>query len=273
MFGGSDARSVEMIPQDIRITRNLFSKPLHWKDLAHQPSIKCLLEIKNVIRLHIASNVFDGNWSRAWPSVRGVVFKASPAAAHTECQDVLVNNVIRNCGAAFSIVGSRDGGEPSGRMTNVTIHNNLAYNICEGDDYTGDGRHVPIANPPIALHITHNSVTHGWCHSFMNWWWDEVQETGEDLVMTDNCAHHGEYGIHSSDGRARRRSTLAGRAIPRHRQRAEAASGPDGDAARGQRGDPGGGLRRELRPRSQRAGRDGGRKRRHHRRRADRGRY
>jgi hypothetical protein len=201
MFGGGSARSFDMIPQDIRITRNLFSKPLRWKDLEHEPSIKCLLEIKNVMRLHIEGNVFDGNWSRDWPSGVAVVFKVSPNGSEfAECQDVeFVNNVIRNVGAVFSVVGSRDGGEPSGRMTNVKIRNTLAYQICQGADYTGDGRHVPIANPPIGLHVQHNTV-HGNAHSFMNWWWDELEEVGEDLVMTDNCADHGDYGIHSSYG-------------------------------------------------------------------------
>jgi hypothetical protein len=190
-----------MIPQDIRITRNLFSKPLRWKHLEHAPSIKCLLEIKNILRCFIEGNVFDGCWARDWTSGVAVVFKVSPNGSdYTECMDVtFLNNVIRNVGAVFSVVGSRDAGEPSGRMTNLTIRNTLAYNIDTGADYTGDARHVPIANPPLALHVEHNTV-HGNAHSFMNWWWDDLEEVGEDLVMVNNCADHGQYGIHCTYG-------------------------------------------------------------------------
>lgn len=200
MFGGAKAMSSEMIPQDIRITRNLFSKPLRWKDLQNQPSIKCLLEIKNVLRLHIEGNVFDGCWARDWPSGVAVVFKVSPNGSHfTECQDVtFINNVIRNCGSVFSVVGSRDSGEPSGRMQNLRIENNLAYNIDEGGDYSGDGKNIPNANPPLSFHVKHNTVK-GNNHSFLYWWWDDLQEVGEDLVITDNCFEHGKYGISGPD--------------------------------------------------------------------------
>jgi hypothetical protein len=200
MFGGAKAMSVDMIPQDIRIVRNLFSKPLAWKDLAHEPSIKCLLEIKNVQRLHIEGNVFDGCWARDWPSGVAVVFKVSPnGSQYTECQDVtFINNVIRNCGSVFSVVGSRDSGEPSGRMRNLTIENNLAYNIDSSPDYAGDGKNIPNANPPLGMYVKHNTVE-GNNHSFLYWWWDELEEVGEDLVMTDNCFEHGAYGISGPD--------------------------------------------------------------------------
>lgn len=200
MFGGGSANSVEMIPQNIRIARSLFSKNIAWKGLEHEPSIKCLLEIKNVIGLHIEGNVFDGCWARDWPSGVAVVFKVSPNGSdYTECQDVtFVNNVIRNCGSVFSVVGSRDSGEPSGRMKNLTIKNNLAYNIDSSSDYDGDGKNIPNANPPLFMHVEHNTV-HGNNHSFLYWWWDSFKEVGEDLIITDNCFDHGKYGISGPD--------------------------------------------------------------------------
>ena len=59
MFGGSDPWIKNLIPSDIEIRRNYIYTPASWKNVWTK---KNLLETKNVQRLLIEGNVFDGSW-------------------------------------------------------------------------------------------------------------------------------------------------------------------------------------------------------------------
>ncbi len=59
MFGGSDPSIQNLIPSDIEFRRNYVYTPASWKDVWTK---KNLLETKNVQRLLIEGNVFDGSW-------------------------------------------------------------------------------------------------------------------------------------------------------------------------------------------------------------------
>jgi len=206
LFGGSPAKTVEMIPQDIRITRNLFLKPERWQHLATLPSIKCLFELKNVQRCWIEGNVFDGCWSSAkpggsWGSGVAIAIKVSPNGSQfTKNEDTtFVRNVLRNVGSVFSIIGEHDGGEPSDVMKNLVIEGNLAYLVnVPGSPYPGDGKCVANGRPPFGMKVNHNTVLNP--GTLLDWWEPGTGETGTDLVFTNNVVEHGQYGVRCSGG-------------------------------------------------------------------------
>ena len=70
MFGGSDPSIVNLVPSDIEIRHNHFSKPLSWR--VEDPSyagtpwmVKNLLELKNARRVLIEGNLFEHSWRHA----------------------------------------------------------------------------------------------------------------------------------------------------------------------------------------------------------------
>jgi hypothetical protein len=205
VFGGGKAQSVEMIPQDITITRNLLLKPERWQHLASLPSIKCLFELKNVQRCWVEGNVFDGCWSSAkpggsWGSGVAIVIKVCPnGSLFTKNEDTtFVRNVIRNVGSVFVVVGEHDGGDPSDVMKRLVMEGNLAYLVnVAGSPYPGDGKCLANGRPPFGMTFNHNTIFN--TGTLFDWWWDNPSETGTDLVFTNNAANHGPYGVRSAE--------------------------------------------------------------------------
>jgi len=204
LIGGSPALSLEMIPQDWRITRNFFLKPERWQSLENLPSIKCLFELKNVQRCWVEGNIFEGCWSSSkpggsWGSGVAAALKVSPNGSQfTKNEDTtFIRNVIRNVGSFITVVGEHDGGEPSDVMLRLVIEGNLAYLInVPGSPYPGDGKCLANGRPPYGMKFNHNTVFNP--GTLFDWWWDSPDETGKAFVFTNNVVHHGEYGVRTS---------------------------------------------------------------------------
>lgn len=165
-FVGGARPSIEgLIPSDIVFRRNYVTRPL----LLHAETgwgIKNLFELKNAQRVHAYGNVFENNWVDAQHGYAIVltVRANSATAPWSTVRDVLFeHNTIRHTAAAFNILGLDDM-NPSTRMRNVTIQNNLVYDM---DRITwesptgklGGGVFVAINGAPEHLTIQDNTAT------------------------------------------------------------------------------------------------------------------
>src|SRR5687768_7227891 len=103
MFGGSLPAIRNLIPSNIEIRRNHFSKPLSWyvSDSSYAGvhwSVKNLFELKNARRVVVEGNVFENNWTDAQAG-RAIVFSPRPSdsGSWAVVEDVLFqNNIVRN---------------------------------------------------------------------------------------------------------------------------------------------------------------------------------
>ena len=107
LFGGADPAMPSLVPSDITITRNQFSKPLAWWGQAW--TVKNLLEFKNAQRVVIDGNILENNWlagqsGYASSSRRGT--RTAPRRGRVVQQIQFTNNVVRHVAAAINILGS-----------------------------------------------------------------------------------------------------------------------------------------------------------------------
>lgn len=199
MFGGDESAAPEMTTQDVIMRRCQLAKNLAWMDLARQPTIKTLLEIKNGKRILADGCIFEKNWARDWPTGVALMIKAcngsDPAAREVwaTAEDVTIqDSLIRDVGSVFGLVGYGDAKRVSDRARRITLRNILAMRINQGD-YKGTGHGCAIANPPDGLTIDHLTMVKN-SHSWMNTWFDQGQAPGERLTYTNNVACNSSYG-------------------------------------------------------------------------------
>jgi hypothetical protein len=200
MYGGSDSTSPDMIPQDIVVRGCHFSKNYAWMQLATQPSIKALFEIKSAKRLTIDSCLFEQNWARDWPTGVAITLKSCNGEnieTWATCGRPITNILIRNVGQVFTMVGRNDSGRVSQWMKNVVIRNVLAHNI-NSDVWKGEGKGCAFENPCDGFtldHVTYRDNRHSW----MNTWFDSgfTQAPGK-LTVTNSVMVEGSYGYFGS---------------------------------------------------------------------------
>jgi hypothetical protein len=156
MFGGADPKIPNLVPSDIVMRRNHFSKPLTWR--SQHWIVKNLLELKNAQRVVVEGNLFENNWLAA-QSGYAILLKSvnqDGTAPWSVVQDVkFINNVIRHVSSAFNILG-RETNTATIEANNITIRNNLVYDVSAAK-YGGSGRFL-ITNGGSSLTIDHNTV-------------------------------------------------------------------------------------------------------------------
>ena len=143
MFGGADPRIRGVVPSDIEIRRNTFTKPLTWR--VGDPryggihwSVKNLLELKAARRVLISGNVFTHSWGDAQTGFAvNIKTAGTPATPWVETSDVTFReNVVKGAGSAVGIEG-RD--PRTVRFTKrVAVVDNLFVGI-DGRRWHGDG--------------------------------------------------------------------------------------------------------------------------------------
>lgn len=193
MFGGADPSIPGLVPSDIEIRGNDFSKPRAWQigNPAYQGtpwSIKNLLELKNAQRVRIDGNVLEYNWAQAQNGF-AVLFTVRDQNGHAPwsvVQDVtFTNNVVRHSANGVNILGYDDN-YPSQQTQRILIENNLFNDI--GYDH-GSGMLFQLLDGTADVTITHNTadqsgsivVADGRPHS--------------GFSFTDNIAPQNRYGI------------------------------------------------------------------------------
>lgn len=197
MFGGADPSIPNLVPADIRIVGNHFSKPVAWRDppAPGRPrwAVKNLLELKNARRVHIEGNILEHNWAAAQNgfAVLFTVRNQDGAAPWSVVEDVtFVNNILRATASAINILG-RDDNYPSEVLARVSIVNNVFTDI--GTPPWGEsesaGRFLQLLAESREVVVEHNTIL----------------QTGNVLtiaggshggfVFRNNIVRHNEFGL------------------------------------------------------------------------------
>lgn len=200
LFGGGAARTEAMAPKRVLIEGCTFTKNYAWNSLAHKPTMKCLLEIKQLRHGTIRNNIFEHCWAAAWDGT-AVAFKCTDQA-HDEpwtlTEDITFErNRIRRVGAFFSIVGAKDDGYPTQLMRDVRIADNLVTEMDTGN-WAGRGTAFLISNMPENLVIDHNTIVgNGYATSELSF---NQDEQGSGFALTNTVLWQGAYGIKGPAG-------------------------------------------------------------------------
>jgi hypothetical protein len=156
MFGGADPKIHGLVPSDITLSRNLFSKPLAWRSTAW--IVKNLLELKNAQRVVVDGNVFENNWLAA-QSGYAILLKSvnqDGTAPWSVVQDVqFTNNVVRHVSSAINILG-RETTFPALEANRITIRNNVFEDV-SGAAYGGRGVFLLVVGG-TEITVDHNTV-------------------------------------------------------------------------------------------------------------------
>jgi len=180
IFGGSDPAIPNLVPSDIVITRNHFSKPLAWRS---EPkwTVKNLLELKSAQRVVIDGNLLENNWLAAQTGY-AILFtprNQDGAAPWTVVQDVqFTNNVVRNVAAGINILGT-DYIHPSLETNTIVVRNNLFENV-SGAQFGGQGRWVQLTGGGRDITFDHNTVLQD------GWSVIAVSHSVQNFVFTNN---------------------------------------------------------------------------------------
>jgi hypothetical protein len=124
MFGGSDPRIPNLIPSDIEIRRNHFTRPVSWKGVW---TIKNFLELKNAQRVLVEGNVMENNWAGGQSGFALVFKSVNQSGRCTWCtvQDVTVQyNVIRRTVAGLALT-STAGNHRAVPAARIALRHNL----------------------------------------------------------------------------------------------------------------------------------------------------
>jgi hypothetical protein len=191
LFGGADPTVPNLVPADIEVRRNTFTKPLAWR--TEKWSAKNLFELKNARRVVIDGNLFEHSWADAQ---EGFAILFSPRnqdgkSPWTVVEDVtFTNNIVRGAASGVKISG-RDASAPSAQTRRILVRNNLFEDI-EARTWGGAGRWLLIYNGTHGVAIEQNTAlaTGGVMLA------DPPPHTG--FVFRNNVTLHGDYGIKGS---------------------------------------------------------------------------
>ncbi len=195
IFGGGDPTITNLVPSDIEICYNFFTKPLSWKTQSGWV-IKNLFELKNARRVLVAANIFENSWADGQVGF-AIVLKSSNqdgTAPWSITEDLtFVYNLIQNSGSGIDLLGQENGGTP---MRRILIQNNVLRNI-DRELWGGDGRLFQIVFPgPInRLKIDHMTAPVAG-NAFLTL--GDEAFVASNVWFTNNIVGHGEYGAFGS---------------------------------------------------------------------------
>ena len=200
MFGGGDPRITNLVPSNITIRRNLFTKPTAWK--TQNWTLINLLELKNAQNVVIEGNIFENNWLAAaqgyaiaftprnqdgtapWSVVRNITFQ---------------NNVVRHVAGVFNISGY-DNIHPSRQTEQIVIRNNLAYDVSSRhttkSSTPAPARFVLVGAGPKNIFIRHNTADNDGYSTIL--FYRGKSPTGTLIYgfeLTSNLLRDNQYGI------------------------------------------------------------------------------
>jgi hypothetical protein len=194
LFGGADAKIEGLVPSDIEIRRNHFSKQLSWKEddpsyAGIDWSIKNIFELKNARRVFIDGNLFEHNWHDSQVGY-AILFKSansSGRATWSVTEDVtFTNNIVRHTAAGINILG-RDFQDQSEQVKRILIGNNLFYDI-DKDKWGGDGVFMKLTDS-LDVTVENNTVIHTGTILL------PYGEANVGFTFMDNIMPHNKFGI------------------------------------------------------------------------------
>jgi hypothetical protein len=159
MFGGSDSPSADMLPQDITIRRNHFSKPEEWRT-SGQWLIKNLFELKVGVRMLIEGNVFENSWSAGHTgfAMGFASMNQSGTAPWSQVRDITFRkNIVRHSGAGINIAGT---GTANATVAERFVLTDNVFEDIGRLDLRSDGRMVQIISAVKDVYVAHNTFIH-----------------------------------------------------------------------------------------------------------------
>lgn len=207
MFGGADPSIPGLVPSDITIRRNLFTKPLHWRNERWQ--VKNAFELKNARRVLVEGNVFEHVWPAAQAGF-AVLFSTrnqGGRANWSTVEDITFQfNIIRHSANAINISGVDDT-YPSQQGSRYRIAHNLVYDI-GGPQWGGAGIFLQLGNEPRDVVVEHNTVWHTGTVVSVYGSPRSVFAAVDGFMFRNNLMRHNTYGI-KGDRSAVGQQTLA----------------------------------------------------------------
>ncbi len=198
LFGGADPSIPNLVPSDIELRHNHFSKPLSWKPneptyAGRRWTAKNLLEIKAGRRLRVDGNVFEYSWADAqegW-AIR-VVLGSDAYAAISDL--TFTNNLVRHAAYGLDICGNCS--TATSVVSRVLVQNNLFTDISptRWTSYSGAGGALMLRSGARDITVRHNTMLQD--GTFLVF-------TGARLAnirLTDNLGNHGPYGVFGDGG-------------------------------------------------------------------------
>jgi len=190
LFGGADPAIPNLVPADITITGNVFSKPIAWRSEGW--AVKNLLELKNARRVYVAGNVLENNWEGGQSGYAILITVRNQDGGCPWCQVdhvTLAANIVAHSGGGIQMLGV-DYNHPSQQTNAIVIQNNLFADI-DSQRWGGSGYFLSILGGPRDLTVDHNTIIsdHGS---------GVLQADGPPILQfrfTNNLAKHNAYGI------------------------------------------------------------------------------
>jgi hypothetical protein len=166
MFGGGVAQIDQLVPSEIEIRGNHFTKPWAWMEghpdnTGYTPWVKNLFEIKNGRDVVFSGNLLENNWAGA--DQHGYAILLTPrgeggAMPWAVVENVEIShNIIRHVGGGVSILG-RDSGGPSEQTNQIRIADNLVEDVRQ--EYCYDFVRIFQFSEVDGLVIDHNTFVY-----------------------------------------------------------------------------------------------------------------
>jgi hypothetical protein len=156
LLGGSDPPIQGLVPSDIVLRRNTFTKQTWWRWQGY--TVKNLIELKNAQRVTIEGNIFENNWNDGQP---GHAMMLTPrnqdgGAPWSVVQQILItNNVFRHVAGVLNILGT-DYRYTTRALTDVTFRNNLVYDLSAAN--WGGAAQLILTSGGTNITLDHNTV-------------------------------------------------------------------------------------------------------------------
>jgi hypothetical protein len=200
MFGGSDPAISNLVPSDIEIRNNLFSKKLSWKagDSSYAGvawTVKNLFELKNARRVLINGNTFERSWAASQVGFAVVLTPRNQggSAPWSTVEDItFTNNVVRQTAAGVNILGTDDT-YSSQRTNRVLIRNNLFYDIDGAAWGGGSGTLLQVLSGVNNLSFRHNTALQSGGIILA-----DGLPANSAFEFADNIVPHNAYGVYGS---------------------------------------------------------------------------
>ena len=169
-FGGGVPSIPNLVPSDIEVRGNYFTKKLSWRpgdrSYAGIPwAVKNLFELKNAARVLVDGNVFEHNWRGIFQPQDGFAVAFTPrneagGSPWSVVQDVtFTHNIIRHSSAGIQILGS-DYNYPSQQLRRLLIQNNLFTDIGAYATHYNAGQLFLIVDGGADYVIDYNTAFH-----------------------------------------------------------------------------------------------------------------
>jgi len=188
LFGGADPKIINLVPSDITITGNTFSKPVAWRNTSW--TVKNIFELKNARRVLVEHNILQNNWPGAqsgyailftprnqdgdspWSMVRDVTFR---------------NNIVRHVASGVAIQGTDDI-HNSQQTKRVRISDNIFEDV-SGTNWGGLGNWIQITDGAQDVVIDHNTALQDGSVLIAS----GLPNTG--FAFTNNLAPNNKFGV------------------------------------------------------------------------------